>query len=140
FNEVSVTPPIPSTAPTIAIVTPATGPPAGGTVITISGTNFRAPLRVVFDAGPAGTKDAFVQSVAPSSIVAVTPAINLTATQTQAVSITVIDEAGTANEARVTKAAAFTYVTTNLTPAIRFISPTSGPIDRGTRVTLTGDG
>src|SRR5437588_4682777 len=51
-------PPPPSTAPTISTVTPSTGPPAGGTVITITGTNFRTPVRVLFNAGPAGTKEA----------------------------------------------------------------------------------
>src|SRR6266480_2926401 len=60
FTDLPVTPPPPNTAPTISTVTPNTGPPAGGTVITIAGTNFRTPVRVVFDAGPAGVKEAFV--------------------------------------------------------------------------------
>jgi len=141
FNELPVTPPTPSTAPTISSVTPNTGPPTGGTLITITGTNFRAPVRVIVDAGPAGSKEAFVQpgAVTPTSIVAVTPSINLTATQTQAAAITVIVDAGSPNEARVTRAAAFTYVTTNLTPIYRALSPSSGPIEGGTQVTILGD-
>ena len=141
FSEVPVTPPPPSTAPTITSVTPNTGPPSGGTVITITGTNFRTPVRVLVNAGPAGTKEAFVNqaTVTPTQITAVMPAINLVSTQTQAADITVIVDAGNPTEARVTKTAAFTYVTTNLTPVIRAISPTSGPIDGGTRVTIIGD-
>jgi len=141
FSEVPITPPPPSTAPTITSVTPTTGPPAGGTVLTITGTNFRTPVRVLVNAGPAGTKEAFVNqsSVTPTQITAVTPPINLVSTQTQAADITVIVDAGNPTEARVTKTAAFTYVTTNLTPVIRAISPTSGPIDGGTRVTIIGD-
>jgi hypothetical protein len=141
FTDLPVTPPPANTSPTISTVTPNTGPPAGGTVIVIAGTNFRTPVRVVFDAGPAGVKEAFVNqsTVTPTQIIAVTPKIDLVSTQTQAAAITVIVDAGNPTEARVTKSAAFTYVTTNLTPVIRFISPTSGPIDGGTQVTIAGD-
>ena len=141
FTDVPVTPPPANTAPTISTVTPSTGPPAGGTVIVIAGTNFRTPVRVVFDAGPAGIKEAFVNqnTVTPTQIIAVTPKIDLVSTQTQAAAITVIVDAGNPTEARVTRSAAFTYITTNLTPVIRFISPTSGPIDGGTQVVITGD-
>src|SRR5436190_2034076 len=102
FSDVPVgPPPPPSTAPTISTVTPATGPPAGGTVITITGTNFRAPVRVLVDAGPAGLKEAFVNqaTVTPTQITAVTPPINLISTQTQVASITVIIDAGNPTEA-----------------------------------------
>jgi hypothetical protein len=98
-------------------------------------------VRVLVNAGPAGIKEAFVNqsTVTPTQITAVMPAINLVSTQTQAADITVIVDAGNPTEARVTKTAAFTYVTTNLTPVIRTISPTSGPIDGGTRVSIIGD-
>jgi hypothetical protein len=141
FSEQQVIPPPPSTAPSISTVNPTTGPPTGGTVLTVTGANFRAPIRVVFDAGPAGTKEGFVNqaSITPTSFQVVTPPINLVSTQTQAANLTVIVDAGNPTEARVTKTAAFTYVTTNLTPVIRAISPTSGPIDGGTRVTIIGD-
>lgn len=139
FGEPPVTTTPPPTTPTISSVTPATGPPAGGTAITITGTNYRGTVRVIVDAGPAGSKEAFVQSVTPTQIVAYTPAINLTATQTQAAAITVIVDAGNPTEQRVTRAAAFTYVTTNLTPVFRSMSPQSGPTSGGTRVTLIGD-
>jgi IPT/TIG domain len=141
FNTTPITPVPPSTAPTISSVTPNTGPPTGGTIITINGTNFRAPARVIIDAGPAGSKEAFVQSVTPTQIVAVTQAINLATTQSQAASITVIVDAGNPTEQRVTRTNAFTFVNPagTLTPVIRAISPTSGPIEGGTRVTIIGD-
>src|SRR5437016_5484802 len=80
-----------------------------------------------------------VATVVLTNSTAVTPAINLVSTQTQAADITVIVDSGNPTEARVTKTAAFTFVTTNLTPVIRTITPTSGPIDGGTRVTIIGD-
>ena len=130
----------PSTNPTITTITPATGLPQGGTVITINGTNFRTPVRVIVDPGNGQpTKDAFVSSVTPTQIVAVMPPFDITTGQTLAVSITVVDEAGGPNETPVTKANAFTYQAAVLTPSIRTISPTSGPIDGGTRVAILGD-
>jgi hypothetical protein len=141
WSDAPVTPPQTSTAPTITAVSPTTGPPAGGTVLTITGTNFRTPARVLVDAGPAGVKEAFVNqsTVTPTQLIAVTPAINLVSTQTQVASITVIVDSGNPTEARATRANAFTYITTNLTPVIRTISPTSGPTEGGTQVTIIGD-
>jgi len=132
--------PGPSTTPTITTVSPTTGIPQGGTILTINGTNFRAPVRVLVTPNGGGTsKDAFVQSVTATQIVAVMPAFEITTGQTLAVDITVIDEAGTGAETPVTKANAFTYQNAVLTPVIRTISPTSGPIDGGTRVAIIGD-
>lgn len=139
----STAPPIPvppNTTPTITAVTPATGLPTGGQQVTITGTNFRAPVRVFFDPGNGQTpKEAFVVSVTPTQIVVVSPAFDITTGQTLPVTIKVVDEAGTANEQSATSANAFTYQLAILTPAIRAVSPTSGPIDGGTRVTIIGD-
>jgi len=133
-------PPGQSTTPTITNITPNTGLPQGGTVITITGTNFRTPVRVIVDPGNGQpTKDAFVNQVTPTQITAVMPPFDITTGQTLAVSITVVDEAGTPSETPVTKANAFTYQAAVLTPSIRTIEPTSGPIDGGTRVSIFGD-
>src|SRR5207253_2620440 len=48
-------------------------------------------------------------------------------------------QAGTAAEQRVTKAAGFTFTSATLTPVILGLSPTSGPIGGGTRVTIFGN-
>jgi hypothetical protein len=106
----------------------------------INGTNFRAPVRVLFDPGngqPA--KEAFVNSVTATQIVAVAPPFDIVTGQTLPVSITVITEAGTATEQKVTQATAFTYQLAVLTPSIRTLTPTSGPIDGGTRISILGD-
>jgi len=149
FTTVPVINPPPPTNPTITSVcvqtgatctTPATGIPAGGQQVLITGTNFRAPVRVLFDPGngqPA--KEAFVSSVTATQIVAVAPPFDLTTGQTLPVTVTVITEAGTANEQKVSAANAFTYQLAVLTPVIRGVSPTSGPIDGGTRVSIFGD-
>jgi hypothetical protein len=139
FSTVPVTPPPPSTTPTITGITPSTGPPAGGTQITITGTNFRTPVRVLFDIGDGSPKEAFVASVTPTQIVAITPAINLTTGQTKAADVIVLTQAGTAAEQRVVKTQGFTYQLAVLTPVIRAVQPSSGPIGGGTRVTITGD-
>jgi Abnormal spindle-like microcephaly-assoc'd, ASPM-SPD-2-Hydin/IPT/TIG domain len=149
FSTAPVTPPPPNTAPTISSVcvitgttctTPATGIPAGGQQVLINGTNFRAPVRVLFDPGngqPA--KEAFVNSVTATQISVTAPPFDIITGQTLPVTITVIDEAGTANEQKASLAAAFTYQLAVLTPSVRTLTPTSGPIDGGTRVSILGD-
>jgi len=140
FQDVVIPPVPPSTAPTISSVTPAFGLPTGNQSVVITGTNFRAPVRVLFDPGNGqAAKEAFPTSVTPTSITVISPAFDLGVSQQLVVSITVIVEAGLPTEQRVTKAAAFTYTAPVLTPVFRALSPTSGPIDGGTRVTITGD-
>src|SRR5262249_39321472 len=144
FSEAPIIPTPPSTAPTITGVNPNTGQPSIGTTVTITGTNFRSPVRVIVDAGPAGVKEAFVAqgTVTLTSFRATTQPITLATSQSQTANITVVVDAGNPSEARVTKTAAFTFVNPagTLVPSIRAISPTSGPIDGGTRVTILGDG
>lgn len=141
FGTAPVGPPPPvSTAPTITAVDPNFGLPTGGQTITITGTNFVAPVRVIFDFGAGKpTKDGLVVSVTPTQIVVVTPSVDLSSGQTLAAGITVITQAGTSNEQRVSRAAAFTFQLAVLTPVIRALSPTAGPIEGGTRVTIIGD-
>ena len=149
FATAPAIPPPPDTTPKITSVcvvtgttctTPATGIPAGGQQVVINGTNFRAPVRVLFDPGngqPA--KEAFVNSVTATQIVAIAPPFDIVTGQTLPVTITVITEAGTATEQKVSVANAFTYQLAVLTPSIRTLTPTSGPIDGGTRVSILGD-
>lgn len=139
--QAPVIPPIPpSTAPTITAITPSSGLPTGNQQVVITGTNFTAPVRVIFDPGNGvAAKDAFVTNVTPTSITAITPAFDLGVSQQLIVGVTVITQVGSPSEQRVTKAAAFTYTAPVLTPVVRAVSPTSGPIDGGTRVTIIGD-
>jgi hypothetical protein len=140
FQDPTVPPTPPSTAPTITSITPTSGLPTGNQQVIITGTNFRVPVRVLFDPGAGQpVKEAFATSVTPTQITVITPAFDLGVSQQLVVGVTVIVEAGTATEQRVTKASAFTYTAAVLTPVVRAVSPTSGPIDGGTRVTITGD-
>src|SRR5229473_195125 len=140
FQDVVVPPVPPSTAPTITAITPNFGLPTGNQPVAITGTNFRAPVRVLFDPGSGQTaKEAFATLVTPTQINGITPAFDLGVSQQLVVSITVIVEAGAPTEQRVTKASAFTYTAPVLTPVVRALSPTSGPIDGGTRIVIIGD-
>lgn len=106
--------------PTILAVTPNDGPTAGGTAVTIVGTNFMSGATVKF-----GTNSATSVVVLSSALIScVAPA----GTGTVNVSVTT---AGTT----VTDSSAFTYAGA---PTLLTVSPSSGPVAGGTAVTLTG--
>jgi IPT/TIG domain len=139
--QAATTPPTNTpTAPTVTGVAPATGLATGGETITITGTNFRAPVRVLFDFGAGVVKEGFVASVTPTQLTVVTPKVDLGAGQTLAATIIVITEAGTTTEARVSASAPFTFRLAQLTPVITTVSPDSGGIEGGTRITIFGSG
>jgi hypothetical protein len=141
FAAQQVVPPPPNTAPSISAINPPVGRPQGGEVLTISGANFTAPVRVLFDFGGGVTKEATIISVTPTQIQVLTPGVDLGAGQQLQATIILINAAGTSSEARVTSAAnAFTFQSTVLTPKITTVSPASGPIDGGTRVVIFGSG
>jgi IPT/TIG domain len=136
-----ITPQPPNTTPTITAVTPNIGRPSGGETIRISGTNFTAPVRVLFRyAGLATPVEAFVVSVTPTLIEAITPAVNLGAGQELITDIIVLTQAGTQNENRAELAGAFTFRNEQLTPIISTVTPNSGPVTGGTRVSIFGEG
>ena len=140
FQTVATQPPPTSTAPTVTGVTPTTGLAAGGETITITGTNFRAPVRVLFDLGGGVIKEGFVSNITPTQLTVVTPKVDLGAGQTLAATIIVLNEAGTSTEARVSASAPFTFRVAQLAPVVATISPDSGPIGGGTRITIFGSG
>src|SRR5262249_12363090 len=109
-------------APTIVTVTPSNGPVAGGTDVTIPGSNFRDGAQVYFGglAAPA------VTVVDSSTIVATTPANSPSITN-----VVVINTDGTWAAA----SRAFTY--NALPPAITAVTPLSGA--PATVVTIEGD-
>lgn len=140
FQTRPVVDPPASTAPSITSVSPVIGRPGGGEVIRITGTNFRTPVRVLFDTGTGLPVEAFVVSVTDTVIEVVTPAVNLGAGQQLEADIIVITQAGTANEQRVESEAAFTYRNQQLTPIVATATPNSGPVTGGTRVSIFGEG
>ncbi|MFP5248068.1 MAG: IPT/TIG domain-containing protein, partial [Thermoanaerobaculia bacterium] len=140
FRTTPVVDPPPNTAPTITAVTPSIGTPAGGQRVIISGTNFTAPLRVLFDIGQPLPVEAFIVSSTANSIEVLTPGVNLGAGQQLISDVIVITQFGTANEQRAEREDAFTFRNEQLQPNISTASPNSGPVTGGTRVTIFGDG
>jgi hypothetical protein len=110
-------------APTITQVSPASGSAAGGTLVTVTGTNLSFLSGVAF-----GSQPAFFSNVTSTSFEAVAPAgtgtVDITATTAGGTSAT-----GTADRFAYTAASA---------PAVTAVSPASGPTNGGTTVTITG--
>ncbi len=114
-----------TTGPTVTSITPNTGPAAGATIVTITGTNFTASGLIV----RFGTVTATANFISSTTIVAVAPAQSA-----GVVDVTVQTPGGTSPN---TSADDFTYTGVSV-PAVTSISPTSGPI--GTTVVITGTG
>ncbi len=108
-------------APTVSSVSPNSGSTAGGTPVTITGTNF-APGATVMFGGTAATNLVVVSS---TSITATTPAGSVGAAT---VTVTVSGQSGTLSSG-------FTYVAT---PTVTGVSPSTGSTAGGTVVTITG--
>jgi hypothetical protein len=103
--------------------------------VTIRGENFIPPVRVFFD-----TKEAVVVSATDTEIVVLTPSIDMGAsTPTKEVTITVVNQAGTSNEVSVTATQLFTFSIPILTPAVYGVSPSSGPNEGNTQITIAGE-
>ncbi|HEV7920598.1 MAG TPA: IPT/TIG domain-containing protein [Thermoanaerobaculia bacterium] len=141
FRAAATTPTPTPTNPTITGVTPTFGKPSGGETVTINGTNFTQPVRVFFDFGNnTAPVEAFVLPDSTSTQLRVlSPKVDLGAGQTKPATIIVITQAGSATEQRATSQP-FTFVAEQLTPVPQSISPSSGPITGGTRVTIFGSG
>lgn len=126
WTEPIATPPPPPTH-TVTRVTPSSGPTAGGTVVTIEGTNFATGASVT------------VGGVSATNVV-VLDASTITATTGPAPSITtdtLVDVTVRSNGVDRTLGGAFTYIAPK-PPTVTSIAPASGPSTGGTVVTLTG--
>ena len=111
--------------PTIKTVSPASGPIAGGTPFTITGTNLTGATSVKVN-GVAATS---VVVVSPTSITAISP--TGTTGSTNVVADVVVETLG----GTVTKVSAFTFAAA---PTLTTVSPDSGPLAAGTAITITG--
>jgi hypothetical protein len=116
-------PPPPAPAPTLTSVTPASGALAGGTQLTLTGSNFVAGATVRVG-GVAATG---VTLTSATQLRATTPAGTAGA---RAVQVTNPDGQS------VTLNNAFTYVAT--APTLTSVTPGYGPLAGGTQLTLTG--
>ncbi|QXH44848.1 autotransporter domain-containing protein [Pseudomonas xanthosomatis] len=109
-------------APTLSNVSPNNGSTAGGTSVTLTGTNLTGATAVTIG----GTAATSVTVVNATTITATTPAH-----AAGAVNVVVTTPGGTA-----TLTNAYTYVTP--TPTLSNVSPNNGTTAGGTSVTLTG--
>jgi formylglycine-generating enzyme required for sulfatase activity len=108
-------------APTVVSVSPNEGPTAGGTAITITGTNLTGATAVKI-----GTKSATgVVVVDATTITAVTPS-----NTAGAKSVSVTTPGGSSS-----LASGFTY---RAPPTISSVAPATGPVTGGTTITITG--
>ena len=108
-------------SPTVTNVSPNSGSTAGGTAVTITGTNFVAGATVTF--GSAAATNVVV--VSGTQITATTPAGSAGAVT---VTVTVSGQSGSL-------ASAYTYV---VTPTVSSVSPNTGTTAGGTPVTING--
>ncbi len=114
--------------PTIASVTPASGPIAGGTRVAIAGTNFGFAGTPEVTVG--GAAAICVERLSNDLLTAVVPAGVLGARD---VSITPDTGGGT-----VTSAGGFSYITPTANPTISSIDPAQGTSAGGTSITING--
>ena len=115
-------------APTVAGISPNSGPDAGGTPVTITGSGFTGATGVDF--GMTAATDVTV--VNSTTITAESPA------GTGVVDVTVVTPAGTS---ATSSADQFSYIAaTAAAPTVTGVSPNSGPTAGGTAVTITGSG
>jgi hypothetical protein len=116
-------------APVVTAVSPVSGPVAGGTSVTVTGSGFTGATAVTFG-GVAATgvtvnSDTSVTAVSPAHAAATTNARVTTPIGLSAV---------------VTPADQFTFSAAPVLPVVTGVSPASGPVAGGTSVTITGTG
>lgn len=108
-------------APTVSAVNPAEGPTAGGTTITVTGSNFAAGLTTVSVGSAAATN---VTVTSPTTLTATTPS------GAGAVPVVVTVDRQTSNNTVL-----FNYF---VAPSVSSVAPASGSILGGTNVTING--
>ena len=111
-----------TSGPVITSVSPASGPLAGGTTVTIAGASLSGATAVKF-----GTTTATITADAATQITATAPAETA-----GAVDITVSSLGGTSP---ISPSDRYTYASA---PTVTGVSPISGPLTGGTVVTITG--
>jgi len=114
-------------APTITSVSPPSGAISGGTQITVTGTGFVDGARVTVGGGTCSN----VTVVSATSITCVTPYLSPPTGSVGAKDVKVTNEDNQFD----TATNAFTYVAA---PTFTSVSPASGPVAGGTRITITG--
>ncbi len=125
--------------PLLFNASPDRGSSLGGEHVTIYGSNLLPPLKVDFN--PGGSAQVVGSAEDGSWVEVITPPAQSTplGADTPA-SITVTTQFGTGRDVPVTLSDGFLYLAEAPTPALYALSPNSGPVEGGTRVTLSGTG
>jgi hypothetical protein len=122
----------------VSHVAPSTGSPQGGESVAIIGNGFEQPVRVLF-----GSVNAQVLSVSPTRIVVRTPPSPGATNATTTVAVTVTINLNEEEEASDTVAGAFTFAPGGgevRQPTVFSVTPTTGPNEGGTPVSIIGEG
>ncbi len=125
----------------LASVQPNTGSPQGGETVTIHGGGFSDPIRVTFEGVPAS-----IQNATANTIRVTTPPYlaGVPVGETRAVTVAVTINLNEVGEATDSLASGFIYTngggSGTLQPTIFSVTPSSGPNEGGTQVTINGDG
>jgi hypothetical protein len=110
--------------PTVTGISPETGTPAGGTSVTITGTDLANASAVDFGATPGA-----ITADSSTSITATSPAgsgtVDITVTNPDGTSATVAPDQ-------------FSYVDVTPPPTLTGLTPSTGPVTGGTSVTISG--
>src|SRR5664280_2349069 len=122
----------------ISSLTPNTGPPDGGTAVTLIGSGFgptASLIRVDFGGTPAT-----ITAISNTQINVSTPIRTLAdPSNPETVDVTVTD-LGSPTQRCARVVSGFTYTAAALTPTIYSVSPRTGPNDASTRVSIFGTG
>jgi hypothetical protein len=115
-------------APTVTAIVPTTGSDAGGTSVTITGTNFQPGATVLFGTAPGGISGVNCTESGGTTITCLTPSDT-----DGPVDVTVVN----VDEKLGSAVMAYTFV--NVPPAtIGTIAPGGGPTNGNTAITITG--
>jgi hypothetical protein len=114
-------------SPTVTSISPTSGPMAGGTAVTVNGTNLTGLVSVTFGGLAA-------------SAITVNSSTQLTATAPAATVPGPVDVVVTTNGGSSPTSSADLYTFVAPTPTVTGVSPTSGSTNGGTAVTITGTG
>ncbi|MBI3173792.1 MAG: IPT/TIG domain-containing protein [Chloroflexi bacterium] len=123
-DDFGPTAPVTNTAPSITSISPSSGPVQGGTLVTITGTNFISATAVQIDTT---TYTAGNFTIVDDNTITVVTQSHTAGT----VDVSVTNTNGTA---------AFPSSFTFVGPSITNITPNSGPVAGGTSVVITGTG
>jgi len=121
----------------ISFVDPNVGSPTGGEEVFIHGSGFEEPVRVSF-----GGANARVLSVSPTRIRVIAPESPGNLNERLTVPVTVTINVNQEDQATDTLPGAYTYAPGGSPdqPAIFSVTPSSGPNEGGTRVSIIGSG